>query len=82
MMAPHYRAIFLFGNCLGLHYKLRLANSTVFGVCPSIIAPTATNASFPTTVLRNPSRTCFSPRSTSSASVFSSADYIRTESIG
>jgi hypothetical protein len=32
--------------------------------------------------LRNPSRTCFSPRSTSSASVFSSADYIRTESIG
>jgi len=47
----------------------RFASSAVFGVCPSIIAPTA-SANLPTTVLRNPGSAAASPRSTSSASFF------------
>ena len=56
-------------SCRSVSKGSRLASSTVFGVWPSIIAPTASD-SFLATVLRSPGSAPRSPRSTSSASFF------------
>ena len=53
-------------SCRSVSSGRRLASSVVFGVCPSIIAPTARDNLF-ATVLRSLGNAAFNPRPTSIA---------------